>query len=453
MNDSSSRIRLSYIPVTDDDRAEMLEAIGVADVDMLFEQIPEDVRLQRLLRLPAGLAEQGVTSLCRGMAAQNRSLDDLTCFLGAGAYDHYIPAVVDDVISRSEFYTSYTPYQPEASQGLLQTIYEYQSMISALMQMDVSNASLYDAATAIGEAAIMAWGITGRPKALVSRAVHPHYRQVLSTYTSGLGIEIAEAGCVTGATDVSAIRQALDDSVGSVIVQYPNFFGSVEPLGPMAEAAHAAGALLIVCVDPIALGMLTPPGAFGADIVVGEGQPLGIPVGFGGPWLGLFACRQEHVWHLPGRVVGATVDSEGRTAYTLTLQTREQHIRRERATSNICTNQALMALAATVYLSALGKNGLRHVAELSFQKAHYAQQEICVLSGFSLPWRTPYFKEFVVRSERPVAELNDRLLDHGVLGGLDLGDYYPELENHMLLCVTEKRTKEEIDKLVELLRR
>jgi glycine dehydrogenase subunit 1 len=451
MNGSSKRSKSSYIPATESDRAEMLKVIGAPDIETLFEQIPKEARLERELRLPPGLAEQDVVSLCEGIAGRNRHFGELTCFLGAGAYDHYIPAIVDAVISRSEFYTAYTPYQPEASQGVLQSIFEYQSMIAALTQMDVSNASLYDGATAVGEAVIMASGITNRTKAIASRAVHPHYRQVLSTYTSGLGIKIAEVGCAEGVTDVTLLRKQLDETVGCVVVQYPNFFGSIEPLGVLAEAAHAVGALLIVSVDPIALGLLTPPGAYGADIVVGEGQPLGVPVGFGGPFLGLFACRKDYMWRIPGRIVGATTDADGRRAYTLTLQTREQHIRREKATSNICTNQALIALAATVYLAALGKNGLRRVAELSFQKAHYAQQEICGRAGYFAPWRVPFFKEFVIKSDKPVAEVNRRLLENGILGGLDLGRYYPELANHMLLCTTERRTKEEIDRLVELL--
>jgi glycine dehydrogenase subunit 1 len=274
---------------------------------------------------------------------------------------------------------------------------------------------------------------------------------VLATYVSGLGIEVMESGHTNGVTDLQSLRNQLDESVACVIVQYPNFFGSVESLGEIAEAAHSVGALLVVSVDPIALGLLTPPGAYGADIVIGEGQPLGIPAGFGGPFLGLFACKQEFMWKIPGRIVGATVDTEGRTAYTLTLQTREQHIRREKATSNICTNQGLMALAATVYLSALGKNGLRQVADLCFQKSHYAHRQLTGLAGVSAPWQAPFFKEFVVKTDRSVAEINRQLLEEGILGGLDLGRFYPELENHMLICTTERRTKAEIDRLVELL--
>lgn len=451
MKGLSKRSKLSYIPATETDQAAMLKMIGAPDIETLFNQIPKDAKLNRALNLPPGLAEQDVYSLMQGMAGRNRHLGDLTCFLGAGAYDHYIPSIVDTVISRSEFLTAYTPYQPESSQGILQSIFEYQSLITALTQMDVSNASLYDAGSAVGEAVIMASGITKRKNALVSRAVHPNYRQVLSTYTAGLEIKIVEAGYTDGVTDVSALGKQLDDSVGCVVVQYPNFFGCVEPLDVLVDAVHAAGALLIVCIDPIALGLLTPPGAYGVDIVVGEGQPLGVPVGFGGPFLGLFACKQDFMWKMPGRIVGITEDLDGTQAYTLTLQTREQHIRREKATSNICSNQALIALAATVYLSALGKNGLKQVAELCFQKAHYTQQEICKKAGYTAAWSSPFFKEFVLKCEKPVAEINSKLLNEGILGGLDLGRYYPELKNHMLLCTTEKRTKEEIDRLTELL--
>ncbi|MEN6371449.1 MAG: aminomethyl-transferring glycine dehydrogenase subunit GcvPA [Armatimonadota bacterium] len=451
MNDSLKRSKLSYIAATDEDRAEMLNAIGVPEIDTLFEQIPEKARVKRDLNLPHGLSEQDVMSLCTGMSGRNKNLFDLTCFLGAGVYDHYIPAVVDSVVSRSEFVTAYTPYQPEASQGVLQSIFEYQSLIAALTQMEVSNASLYDGATAVGEAIVMAMHVNNRKKALVSKTVHPNYREVAKTYTNGLGIEIIEMPYVEGVIDMGQLRGQIDESVSCVVVQYPNFFGNIEPLQVLADTAHAAGALLIVSVDPISLGLLTPPGAYGADIIVGEGQALGVPVSFGGPFLGLFACKKEFMWKMPGRVVGETVDADGRRAFTLTLQTREQHIRREKATSNICSNEALVALAATAYLSTLGKNGLKQVAELSFQKAHYAQKEICGKAGYSVPWQAPFFKEFVIKSDKPVIELNERLLDNGILGGVDLGRYYPELENHMLLCVTERRRKDEIDRLVEML--
>lgn len=429
----------------------MLQDIGAASIDEIFEQIPEEARFAHALDLPPGLGEQDVVALAAGLAQVNQSLDNLVCFLGAGAYDHYIPAVVDSVVSRSEFQTTYTPYQPEASQGVLQTIFEYQSMISAITGMEVSNASLYDAGTAVGEAAIMAYGISGRRRVLASRGVHPNYRQVLRTYVTGLGIEIDEIVTRDGVTDLDDLTSKLSDQAACVIVQYPSFFGSIEKLGDIAELTHNAGALLIVSVDPIALGMLKPPGEYGADIVVGEGQALGVNTGFGGPFLGLFACRKEHVWHTPGRLVGQTTDAEGRRCFTLTLQTREQHIRREKATSNICTNQALVALATTVYMSALGSNGLRQVAELCFHKAHYAADSIASKRGYTLEWNSPFFKEFVVRCDRPVSEVNDRLLEHNILGGLDLGAYYPELAGRMLICVTEKRTKRDIDRLVEAL--
>ena len=445
------RTKLSYIPTTSDERVEMLKTIGAKSIDDLFEQIPEEARLKRDLHLPNGLAEQDVISLCEGIAGRNRNLGELTCFLGAGVYDHFIPSVVDAIISRSEFYTAYTPYQPEASQGVLQSIFEYQSLIAALTGMEVSNASLYDGGTAVGEAVIMAVSINNRSRVIVSKAVHPNYREVLSTYISGLDYQIDEIGYVEGVTDVAKLREQLNDAVSCVVIQYPNFFGNIEPIKEIADAVHAAGALLVVSVDPISLGLLTPPGELGADIVVGEGQPLGISPGFGGPFLGFFGCRKEHMWKMPGRVVGATTDLDGRTVYTLTLQTREQHIRREKATSNICSNEALIALAATVYLSALGKNGLSQVAELCYHKSHYAEKQICDKAGYTLAWQAPFFKEFVIKCDKPVEEINKRLLENGILGGLDLGKYYPELKNHMLIAVTEKRRKDEIDRLVELL--
>lgn len=429
----------------------MLETIGVPDIDSLFEQIPEEARLGRPLDIPPGMAEQDVVDLLSGIADENRDLTELTCFLGAGAYDHYIPAVVDSVLARSEFYTAYTPYQPEASQGILQTIYEYQSMVSALTGMEVSNASLYDAATAIGEAAIMAHGVNGCRRILIASTVHPHYRQVLRTYVAGFDLEVVEIGYRDGIIDLDAMRADMKAEAACVIVQYPNFFGAIEPLGDIADAVHEAGGLLIVSADPIALGLLKPPGDYGADIVAGEGQALGVNIGFGGPFLGLFACRKEHVWHIPGRLVGQTTDAEDRRAFTLTLQTREQHIRREKATSNICTNQALVALAATVYLSALGRRGLRQVAELCYHKSHYAAGRIAGRNGYELVWSAPFFKEFVIRAERPISEINRLLLDKNMLGGLDLGRFYPELEGCMLLAVTEKRSKDEIDRLVEAL--
>lgn len=447
----SSRSKLSYIPTTASDREAMLEAIGAASINELFEQIPEALRLSEPPDIGPGLAEQEVVRHCAEMAKKNVSASESICFLGAGIYDHYVPSVVEAILQRGEFLTAYTPYQPEASQGLLQSIYEYQSMVCALTGMEVSNASLYDAGTAIGEAAIMSIAVTGRHRIVVSRALHPNYREVLKTYTSGLGVDIVEAPFKDGLTDPEQAAGLMNGETACLIVGYPNFFGCVEQLSDMAEAAHSHGALLVVCADPISLGLLKPPGELGADIVVGEGQSLGSPMSFGGPLLGLFACRQAHVRYMPGRVVGETVDTEGRTAYTLTLQTREQHIRREKATSNICSNEALLALAATVYLSALGKNGLRRLAELCYHKAHYAQQAITGKTGWTSPWNAAFVKEFVTSCKCSISELNKKLLDHGIIGGLDLGRYYPELDGHILWCVTEKRTKADIDRLVEVI--
>lgn len=449
---SNQKSKTSYIPATDDDIKEMLGVIGAADVDDLFDkQIPQSARFNAELNLPRSLSEQEVTSLLENIAAENRSLKELVCFLGAGVYDHYVPAVVESVISKPEFVTAYTPYQAEASQGLLQSIYEYQSLICDLTGMEVSNASLYDGATAVSEAALMAASVTGRSKVLISRTVHPNYREVLRTYLFGRGIEIVEVGYKNGTTDIESIKEKLDQQTACVIVQYPNFFGCIESLAEVAEAAHKTGALFVTAADPIALGLIKPPGQFGADIVIGEAQTLGLPPSFGGPLLGIFACKKEHVWKMPGRLVGATIDADGGRAYTLTLQAREQHIRREKATSNICTNQALAALAATVYLSAMGAEGLRHTAELCFHKAHYAQSQLKAKTDCEAPWSAPFFKEFVVRLKCPVSEANKKLISRGILGGLDLGKFYPELEGHMLLCVTEKRTREEIDRLVEAL--
>ncbi len=388
----------------------------------------------------------------QGLAWANDTAQDLISFLGAGAYNHYIPAAVDSLLRRGEFYTAYTPYQPEISQGTLQAIYDYQSLITALTGMDVSNASHYDGATAVAEAVSMAYAnFRGkRNKIVVSPALHPHYRQTIHTYNHG-----SELQFVGEDTDITAGTQSLfpliDNQTALVIVQYPDFFGRVFDLGPLAEVTHNAGALLAVSVNPMALGMLKTPGEFGADIVTGEGQPLGIPLSYGGPYLGIFATRKEYVRKMAGRLVGETADSRGQRAYVLTLTAREQHIRREKATSNICTNQGLMALAATIYLSLLGKHGLRQVSELCYHKAHYAARELSKLPGFDLWSQAPFFHEFVLQCPSPVEEINEFLLDNGILGGYDLSEDYPELENHMLVAVTEMNSREEIDVLVEVL--
>lgn len=444
---------MSYIPNTDVDRARMLEAIGLTSIEELFADIPEEVRFPPL-DLPAPLSEMEVARLLGELAERNADLDHHACFLGAGAYRHFVPAVVDHILGRGEFYTCYTPYQPEVSQGTLTAIFEYQTLVCQLTGMEVANASMYDGASALAEAALMACRVTRREGIVASEAIHPEYRQVLRTYTQGIGLEIRSAGYVKdapwGRTDLAQLRDLTDEETACVIVQYPNFFGVIEDLAAVGEIAHERGALFVVCADPIALGLLRPPGDCGADIVVGEGQALGSPPSFGGPYLGLFATRMKYVRQMPGRVVGRTRDTQGRRGFVLTLQTREQHIRREKATSNICTNEALMALAATVYLAAMGKGGLRRAAELCYHKAHHAAARIAELPGFEV-LSEPFFKEFVVRMPRPPAEVNAQLLERRIIGGYDLGRAYPELANSMLLCVTEMNTREEIDALVTAL--
>lgn len=441
---------MGYVPHTDADRQRMLEAIGVDSIDRLFEVVPEGSRYPSL-DLPPALSEMEVVRLLRGLAEENADLGHHPCFLGAGAYRHFIPAVVDHVLRRGEFYTAYTPYQPEASQGTLTAIYEYQSMICDLTGMDVTNASLYDGASAMAEAALMAARITRREELVVARNVHPAYRQVLQTYTQGLGMPIREVGYDRhGRVDLASAEEALSSGSACLIVQHPNFFGCLEELSSAGELAHRVGALLVTCVDPIALGFFRPPGEEGADLVVGEGQALGNPLSFGGPYLGFLACRQEYMRQLPGRLVGMTTDTQGRRGFVLTLQTREQHIRREKATSNICSNEALVALAATVYLAAMGKQGLRQVAELCFHKAHYAARQIESLPGFALPFGQ-FFKEFVVKTPLSPQEMNAKLWERGIVGGYDLGRHYPELADGLLFCVTEMNPKEEIDALVRAL--
>ncbi len=441
---------MTYIQNTARDREVMLKAIGVPDIDALFVDIPAKVRLKKPLKVQPKLNELDLQRHLFEQAARNRSTQDLPSFLGAGYYDHLVPAVIDHVSMRSEFYTAYTPYQPEASQGTLQWTFEYQTMISELAGLPVSNASLYDGASAVAEAVMMARGHTGRGEVLVSRGVHPEYRRTLSTYLKWQGGEIKELHC-TGVTEIP--RPAADTA--AVVVQYPNFLGVVEDLAPLAKAAHEAGALFIVVANPIALGLLKRPGELGADIVCGEGQPLGNYLWYGGPGFGFLACRSEFVRRLPGRVCGQTKDSEGKRAFVLTLQTREQHIRREKATSNICTNQALMALRATIFLSVMGPQGLKQMATLCLQKSHYAAERIAALPGWSLAYPDkPFFHEFSVKCPVPAAEVNAFLLKKGMLGGYDMFRGYadvPEMRHRMVFCVTEKRTRKEIDALVKAL--
>ncbi len=426
-----------YMPNTDEDRRAMLDAVGVTSVEELFADIPAQFRIEGL-DLPPALSEPELLRQMAGLAALNQAPSDGTiCFLGAGAYRHYIPSTVAHVIGRSEFYTAYTPYQPEISQGTLQTMFELQSMSCELMAMDAANAGMYDGASALAEACLMACRITGRNRIAVHSSVNPAYAAVVRTYASGPGL----------AVDVMNDPK-LSGEHACLAVQQPAFLGTLEDVWALGEAAHAAGALYVAAVDPISLGMLTPPGRYDADIAVAEGQGLGWPVNFGGPYLGLFACRQQYVRQMPGRIVGRTTDLEGRTGYVLTLQTREQHIRRERATSNICTSQQLVGLAATVYLATVGKHGLRQIAEACYHKAHFAAELIGTLPGYSLASDRPFFHEFAVRCPRPPAEVNRHLLERDIIGGLDVSDV---VENGMLLCVTEVNTREEIERLVEAL--
>ena len=440
---------MSYVPHTEADRAEMLAAIGVGRVEDLFHDVPAAFRFPEL-NLPEPLSEMEILAELQAMSEENLDTGHFSCFLGAGAYQHYVPRVVDQIISRSEFYTAYTPYQPEISQGTLQSIFEYQSMICALTGMEVANASHYDGATSTAEAVIMAVNVARgkRKRVILSPTLHPEYRAVVRTYTQGMGLDIV-GDVDLRQNDVAAL---LDRNTACVVVQNPNFLGEIEELGGLAEQVHATGALLVVAADPISLGLLKAPGDYGADIVVGEGQGLGNGLNFGGPYLGFFACREKDVRRMAGRLVGQTVDAEGRRGFVLTLATREQHIRRERATSNICTNQALCALAASIHLAALGKTGLRTLAELCYHKAHYAAGRIAGLKGYEVVGKKPFFQEFVVRCPAPAAAINDYLLaEWGILGGYDLGRDYPHLHNHMLICVTEVICREEIEALADAL--
>jgi glycine dehydrogenase subunit 1 len=433
---------MPYIPHTEDDVRAMLATIGVESIDELFREVPEDMRFTRELNVPEGLDERRLAHHLQVLAERNLDLSRVTCFLGAGIYDRFIPATVGAVISRGEYLTAYTPYQPEASQGYLQTIYEFQSLIAELYGMDLANASMYDAATSMAEAAIMATAITKRNVVAVSEAVHPHTRQVIETYCWAMGIEVRLLKTPVGSTtDFSG----LDESVACLCVQYPNFFGVIEDLGVQRQESTRVGAMLIVSADPTASALLIPPGEFGADVVVGEGQPLGLPMGFGGPLLGLFACKKEYVRLIPGRIVGRTVDAQGRSGFTMTLRTREQDIRREKATSNICTNEALMALASTVYMSALGKNGIRKVAESTVRNTQYALTKLTE-AGAKVKFAGRVFGEFTLELPGKYAEaVRDLLLENGILAGLPLGPYYPDLADCLLVAVTEVRTREEID--------
>ena len=445
---------MTYIPISPKERDAMLGTIGVKSLDDLFEAVPANYRFPEL-NLPPALTEMEAMDELSGLAQSNENVrSDLISFLGAGMYHHYIPSVVDHILRRGEFYTAYTPYQPEISQGTLQAIFEYQSLMATLTGMEVSNASHYDGATATAEAVNLAYAqFRGkRKKVVVSPTVHPQYRAVIRTYTQGMELEVAgdnpNADLDSQPEELTGL---INTNTSLVIVQYPDFFGRVYDYTKLIETAHEKGALVCVVANPTALGLFKTPGSMGADIVVGDGQPLGIPMWYGGPSVGFFTTRKQYVHKMAGRLVGETVDNKGQRAYVLTLTAREQHIKRERATSNICTNQGLIALGTAVYLSLLGKKGLRQVAELCYQKAHYAAAQLSQIDGMGLCFTEPFFHEFALCVNRPVEEVNAHLLEHGIIGGYDLGQDYPALKDHMLVAVTEMNKKEDIDTFVEVL--
>ncbi len=445
---------MSYVLNTPDDQQAMLAQIGVKNIEELFQQVPKAVRLNRPLGLPPALSEIELTQHVHQLAERNQSADRAVCFLGGGSYDHFIPAVVDAVASRSEYYTAYTPYQAEASQGSLQAFFEFQTLICQLTGLDVANASLYEGGSAVAEAVIMALNVLPkRHKVLIAESVHPEYRLVLKTYLANLDAHIETLPTPEGSLDPGELRRAVDDQTVCVVAQHPNFFGCLEEVQALADAAHEKGALFIVSFDPISLGLLKRPGQYGADIAIAEGQSLGCPMAYGGPVLGILACREEFVRKMPGRLVGQTVDRHGNRCWVLTLQTREQHIRREKATSNICTNQGLLALRATVYLTALGPQGLKETAELCARKAHYAAEQLAKVAGARLRFDRPFFKEFTVRLGGDVPSRLAAALKAGYHAGLHLGRWYPTLSDCVSVAVTEKRTREEIDGLAAMLKR
>jgi glycine dehydrogenase subunit 1 len=444
---------MSYVPNTEHDRKEMLKKIGVESFEDLIGCIPHSVRLKEELKLPFPLSELQLTKLLTDLSCQNKKTSQIISFLGGGAYDHFIPAAVDHIISRSEYYTTYTPYQAEVSQGTLQAIYEFQSLICELTGMDVANASMYDGATAVAEAALLAHAETQRDEVLVAGSLNPSYKEVLSTYCRSLRLKVKTLPLNEGLVDLGAVKKKVSEKVACVILQNPNFFGLIEDVEEIELLTHSVGSLLVLACDPIALGILKTPGEYNADMAVGEGQTLGNNLSFGGPYLGYFACKRNLIRRMPGRIVGATTDNQGKRGFVLTLQTREQHIRREKATSNICTNQALCALASCVYLSLLGKSGIKKVAFLCLQKSHYAFDEITKIEGFKKRFDAPFFKEFVVETPFPPKRIIKSLMKRNLFTGIDLAQFDRKLKNCLLVCVTEKRTKEEIDYLVDELRK
>jgi glycine dehydrogenase subunit 1 len=464
---------MPYLYNTPEDQAAMLEAIGAKSIEDLFAMVPADMRLQRSLNIPPAVSEIELTQHMTALAAKNEHANSKVCFLGGGSYDHFIPAAVDELAGRGEFYTSYTPYQAEVSQGNLQVVFEYQSLITRLTGLDVANASLYDGGSAAAEAVLMAVSSTKRyGKVVTAASVHPEYRETIATYLKNLGVELVTIGTPDGVLKPQELAAAVDDQTACIVVQQPNFFGCIEDAASLATIAHDAGALVVAAFDPISLGLLKRPGDWGADIAVAEGHTFGTPMQYGGPYLGIMACRENLVRRMPGRIAGETVDRRGKRCFVLTLQTREQHIRREKATSNVCTNQGLFALRATIYLSLLGPQGLNETANLCLQKSRYAIDQLCASGAtgsasassaassskpsnngrFELAFTAPTFKEFAIRDkENRIDELIASALDAGLLAGVPLGQWYPELKDCLLIAVTEKRTKQEIDYLVSAL--
>jgi glycine dehydrogenase subunit 1 len=434
-----------YIANTPAEQRDMLRTIGASSIEDLLVKLPPKARLSHPLALPPALAEADLVRHLRSLAAMNADADRYACFQGGGSYDHYVPSPINHLISRGEFFTAYTPYQPEASQGTLRTIYEYQTMVAELTGMDVANASIYDGASSVAEAALMAHSATERTEIVLARGVNPLYRRVVATYCDGPAIRLRDVPAPDGVLDEDAARKLVGKKTAALMIQSPNFHGCLEDIAAAAEIAHAAGALLVVVADPVNLGVLEAPGRLGADIVVGEGQGLGVPMSFGGPNLGVFAAKNDLVRRMPGRLVGATVDRDGQRGFVLTLQTREQHIRRAKATSNICTNVALCALMATIYMATLGKQGLQRVGELSAAKAHYAAEQLGRVPGVSLRFGRPFFKEFTLRLPRSPSSVVARLARKRILPGIPLKTYDRTLADCLLVAVTEQRTREEID--------
>ncbi|MDN3515715.1 MAG: aminomethyl-transferring glycine dehydrogenase subunit GcvPA [Candidatus Brocadia sp.] len=443
---------MDYIPNTTRDKEIMLKEMGIPSLEAFLEDIPKTLR-NFSLSLPGGLSEPEVLKALKNLSEENTGTDKCLSFLGAGAYEHYIPSVVDHLASRSEFYSSYTPYQPEVSQGTLQAIYEFQTLMCELTGMDVSNSSMYDGSTALAEAALLSIRLKERNKIICSRAIHPEYRQVLKTCVKGLHTEIVEIDTPGGITDIGQLEKIIDDNTAAVLVQNPNFFGCIEDMETVSHITHRHNALFIACVNPISLGILKPPGEYRADIAVGEAQVLGNYLNYGGPYLGFFTVKKELLRKMPGRIAGETVDSKGKRCFALTLQAREQHIRREKATSNICTNQALLALRACIYLCTLGKKGMTELANHNIQKSHYAYEKLCSLDIFEPAFQQPFFHEFALKAKGSlrINKINEHLLTKGIIGGLELSGLYPDLTNSMLLCITETKTKVSIDRLVTAL--